>query len=95
MTGETLGDFLAPVNAGLNSISALLLVAGFVYIRRGEKRKHKMAMLGAVLARKPILEMATLEQALIDHLPARKAHLLGSNLQVLRRGFEVGDTIPA
>lgn len=61
----------------------------------GSSKMMNMAMLGAVLARRPVLDMANLEQALIDHLPARKAHLLESNLQVLRRGFEVGDTIPA
>ena len=54
-----------------------------------------MAMLGAMLARRPVLGLEDIEQALEDHLPASKAHLLESNLLVLKRGFEVGDTIPA
>jgi putative membrane protein len=48
MNGEALGNLLAPVNAGLNLTSTLLLLAGFLWIRRGEERKHRAAMLGAV-----------------------------------------------
>lgn len=59
----------------------------------GSGKMMNMAMLGAMLARRPVLEMAILRQALKEHLPASKAHLLESNLQVLKRGFEVGDTI--
>jgi Pyruvate/2-oxoacid:ferredoxin oxidoreductase gamma subunit len=52
-----------------------------------------MAMVGAMLARRPVFDLACVEQALRDHLPTSKAHLLENNLQVLRRGFAVGDTI--
>ena len=48
MTGEALGGLLAPVNAGLNLASTLLLLTGFWFIRRGDIRRHRMAMLGAV-----------------------------------------------
>lgn len=61
----------------------------------GTGRMMNMAMLGAMLARRPVLGLEDIEQALEDHLPASKAHLLESNLLVLKRGFEVGDTIPA
>lgn len=40
-------DELATVNAVLNAGSALLLVAGFVFIRRRDVEKHRVCMLGA------------------------------------------------
>ena len=48
MTGEVLGDLLAPLNAGLNLTSTLLLLAGFWFIRRKKTQKHRIAMMGAV-----------------------------------------------
>jgi putative membrane protein len=45
-----LGDLLAPVNATLNLISALCLIAGYLFIRRREARRHRAAMVGAVSA---------------------------------------------
>jgi 2-oxoglutarate ferredoxin oxidoreductase subunit gamma len=60
----------------------------------GSVKMMNMAMVGAMLARRPVFDLACVEQALRDHLPASKAHLLEKNLQVLRRGFAVGDTIP-
>jgi len=47
MSGEDLGNFLAPVNAGLNLASTLLLLTGFRYIRKGKTLQHQRAMLGA------------------------------------------------
>jgi uncharacterized membrane protein YozB (DUF420 family) len=40
---------LPALNATLNAISGLLLVVGYVFIRRGEWRKHRICMVGAVL----------------------------------------------
>jgi putative membrane protein len=48
LTGEALGNLLAPVNAGLNALSALLLLAGYVFIRKGDPESHRRVMLGAV-----------------------------------------------
>ena len=42
----TLAD-LPTLNATLNGISALLLAAGYVCIRRGDRRRHRLAMLAA------------------------------------------------
>jgi putative membrane protein len=50
MTGETLGRLLAPLNASLNLTSTLLLLAGLWFIRKREVRKHRMAMVGAVVS---------------------------------------------
>lgn len=78
-----------------NDIDIVAVPANAIAEEMGSGKMMNMAMLGAMLARRPILELAVLEKALKDHLPARKIHLLENNLQVLRRGFEVGDTIPA
>jgi putative membrane protein len=40
---------LPAVNATLNSISFILLVAGYVFIRRSDRRKHKFCMVGALI----------------------------------------------
>jgi 2-oxoglutarate ferredoxin oxidoreductase subunit gamma len=74
-------------------IDIVLVPANDIAEEMGSSKMLNMAVLGAMLARRPVLEVATVEKALIDHLPSNKAHLLKSNLHVLRRGFEVGDTI--
>lgn len=43
----TLGELLPSVNATLNGASAVLLVAGFVAIRRGRPELHRALMLSA------------------------------------------------
>lgn len=43
-------SFLPAVNAGLNTTAALLLVAGWVAIRRGHERTHRYLMVGAFAA---------------------------------------------
>ena len=40
---------LPPVNAGLNSLSAIFLLAGFIFIRRGNKRAHVACMVSALV----------------------------------------------
>ncbi|MFN2125088.1 MAG: 2-oxoacid:acceptor oxidoreductase family protein [Candidatus Promineifilaceae bacterium] len=77
-----------------NDIDIVLIPANAIAEELGSTKMMNMAMLGAMLARKPVLSLESIEQALIDHLPSSKAALLESNLQVLKRGFEVSDTIP-
>lgn len=43
-----IGDILAAVNAGLNTTSAAALFTGFYFIRRGDRVRHRTAMLTAV-----------------------------------------------
>ena len=51
-----------------------------------------MAALGALLAKRSFLPLEAVEQALIDHLPATKAHLIDGNRQVLQQSYQsVGD----
>lgn len=53
----------------------------------GTIKMLNMAMLGAMLAKRPILPLEAIEQTLVEHLPADKAHLIEGNRQVLRKGF--------
>ncbi|GMR12250.1 MAG: hypothetical protein BMS9Abin29_0439 [Gemmatimonadota bacterium] len=50
MDAEAIGAVLAPLNAALNASSAAFLLAGVVFIRRREVRRHRFAMNGAVAA---------------------------------------------
>ena len=42
-------SYLPPLQATLNSISACLIVAAYLYIRRGNKRAHKTCMVSALV----------------------------------------------
>ena len=48
MEAEALGAILARTNATLNLSSGVLLMIGWVFIRRGDIRRHRMSMLAAV-----------------------------------------------
>jgi 2-oxoglutarate ferredoxin oxidoreductase subunit gamma len=52
----------------------------------GNKRLVNVIMLGALLAKLPVLPFEAVEEALKNHLPERHMHLLGINLEALRRG---------
>ncbi len=40
---------LPALNAALNTVSFLLLVTGYLFIRRGDKRRHRACMIGALV----------------------------------------------
>ena len=50
MEAEALGALLARTNATLNLTSGILLTSGWIFIRRGDIRRHRLSMLGAVAA---------------------------------------------
>lgn len=50
MSAETVGELLAPVNAALNAVSAVLLLLGYRAIRHRRPHRHRACMLGAVAA---------------------------------------------
>jgi 2-oxoglutarate ferredoxin oxidoreductase subunit gamma len=54
----------------------------------GEKRMTNVVMLGALIATLPVLELETIEQSIINHLPERHKKLLPSNLEALKLGAE-------
>ena len=56
----------------------------------GTPKMLNMAVVGALLAARPVLPLEVLEAALAAHLPASKQHLIEANLKVLRHGHAVG-----
>lgn len=50
MSAEEIAGVLAPLNAALNFTSFLCLVAGLVYIKRRDLRRHRSAMTAALTA---------------------------------------------
>ncbi|MCB1870575.1 MAG: DUF420 domain-containing protein [Chromatiaceae bacterium] len=42
-------SYLPPLQATLNAISACLIVAAYVFIRKGDKRAHKICMVSALV----------------------------------------------
>jgi 2-oxoglutarate ferredoxin oxidoreductase subunit gamma len=53
----------------------------------GDVRMTNMVLMGGMLAANPVVPLAAVEQALRDHLPERRKHLVEPNIQVLRRGY--------
>ena len=48
MEAEAIGAILARTNAALNFSSGILLVSGWIFIRRRQVSRHRVCMLGAV-----------------------------------------------
>ena len=48
MEAEAIGALLARTNAALNLSSGILLISGWVFIRRRQVSRHRLSMLGAV-----------------------------------------------
>jgi uncharacterized membrane protein YozB (DUF420 family) len=46
---KELGDILAALNAGLNSTSTVLLVVGWLAVRRGDRETHRKCMVSALV----------------------------------------------
>lgn len=97
---RVLPDGLLVVNSSLaderstrSDIETIYIAANEIAEACGSAKMMNMAMLGALLARRPVLPLATLEQALRDHLPAKKASFLTGNLEALRQGYEFGASI--
>ncbi len=90
-------DGLLVVNSSIVSqesertdIETFYISANAIAEEFGSAKMLNAAVLGAMLARRPVLRLEEVEQALVDHLPARKAHMLDANRRVLQRGYEVG-----
>jgi 2-oxoglutarate ferredoxin oxidoreductase subunit gamma len=73
-----------------DDIEAVYLPANAIAEEFGTVKMMNMATVGAMLARRPILSLEAVHQALLDHLPVAKSHLVEANWHVLRRGHEAG-----
>ena len=60
---------LPALNASLNAISFLLLVTGYVFIRRGQRQKHKACMIAALVASALFLTSYVIYHAQVGSVP--------------------------
>ncbi len=73
---------------GINrrDVQGLEIPANHIAEEIGDRRLANMVAVGALLALRPILTLEQVKQALRDHLPARKQHLLEPNFRALEAG---------
>ncbi len=72
-----------------DDIDVVYIPANKIAEEYGSAKMMNMAAVGAMLAKRPFLPIKTIEQSLIDHLPAGKSHMLENNLQVIRQGYKL------
>ena len=72
---------------------AALVPANEIAEAIGDKRLTNMVMLGALLAKLPVLSFEALEKALAKHLPARHKRLLPMNFEALRQGAAASEKV--
>jgi uncharacterized membrane protein YozB (DUF420 family) len=60
---------LPALNATLNSISTVLLLIGYVFIRRGERQKHKACMIAALVTSALFLTFYVIYHAQVGSVP--------------------------
>jgi 2-oxoisovalerate ferredoxin oxidoreductase beta subunit len=69
-----------------DDLQAVLIPANEIAESLGNKRLVNVIMVGALLAKLPVLPLQAVEKALENHLPERHRKLLPLNLQALRQG---------
>lgn len=91
---ELKADGLLIVNSSMvnfpverDDITVVQVPGNKIALEMGDVRMTNMALLGAMLAMKPVVGLAEAGQALRDHLPERKQHLVEPNVEVLQRGY--------
>lgn len=85
---------LVSTRSGRADIEAAYVPANGIAEEWGSVKMLNMAALGAMLARRPVLTVESVEQALREHLPEAKQHLTEANIRVLRHGYEVAESAP-
>lgn len=86
---------IVSARAARDDIDCVYIPANDIAEAAGSTKMMNMATLGAMLAKRPILPLDVLAQALRDHLPASKAHLLEKNLEVLEAGHAAAEGVAA
>jgi 2-oxoglutarate ferredoxin oxidoreductase subunit gamma len=76
------------INRGVKreDIGSVIIPGNEIAEQLGNKRLLNVVMLGALLEKLDLLPIAAVEEAVKNHLPERHKHLLGMNLEALRRG---------
>ncbi|MEZ4519035.1 MAG: 2-oxoacid:acceptor oxidoreductase family protein [Chloroflexota bacterium] len=70
-------------------IDIVMVPANAIAEEWGTVKMLNMAVVGAMLAGRPVLSMETIEKALRDHIGSKREHLIDENLAVLHHGYEV------
>lgn len=70
-------------------IDVVRIPANDIAAELGSAKMLNMAAMGAMLAKRPLFDLDTLFASLQDHLPSRKAHLLGANYKVMQKGYQM------
>jgi len=70
-----------------DDITNVLIPASKMAEQLGNTQMANMVAVGALLAHLPVLSVEAIEQALKDHLPARKQKWLPANVEAIRAGF--------
>lgn len=69
-----------------DDLESVLIPANEIAESIGNRRLANIVMLGALLARLPVLSLEAIERAMENHLPERHKHLLPSNVEALQKG---------
>ena len=86
---------LATTNAILNGLSAVLLVAGWVAIKRGRVHLHRRAMTGAFLLSAVFLACYLAYHAMVGHVPfAGSGAVRGVYLSILASHVVLAAAVP-
>ena len=72
-----------------DDITVIQVPGNAIAIEMGDVRMTNMVLLGAMLAANPVVKLEEAGQALRDHLPERKQHLIAPNIKVLQRGYQI------
>ncbi len=76
--------------SGRDDIETVYVPANAIAEEWGTSKMLNMAAVGALIGARPLLPLEVVEQALVDHLPAGKQHLVEANCRVLRHGHDIG-----
>ena len=76
-------------------IETVYLPANSIAEEAGTAKMLNVATIGALLARRPVLDLDVVQETLVEHLSKKKAQLVEANLQVLKRGYEAGLPVAA
>ncbi len=71
-----------------DDISVVYVPANDLAAELGNVKMANVVLLGALLATRPILPVKAVKQAMEDHIPERRKHIIEPNKRALDRGIE-------
>lgn len=86
---------IVPLRSERQDIEVVYLQANEIAEEHGTIKMLNVAVVGAMLARRPVLKVAAVERTLIEQLSKSKAHLVDANVEVLKHGYEAGLLVAA